>query len=232
MKTTSTRPAATTDEFTLKEKIMYTLAGVVVLGGSFFIGRSLVRKARATSEEKKTYEEGSPADLAKRLKMAFENDGWPGTDENAVRNVFRNVPSKDVFKQVIASYQKLYASSLMADLKDELQASEYNEMLAILAAKPERLISGQQLTLSSGQYQSWARRLKAAFELSYGWFPATDEEAIKTVFLEIPTQAAFQHVAAAYYQEFGSDLTSDLKGELEFWEYGNMMDIINKKPKV
>ena len=229
MKRTSTRPAINKGNFTIKEKVLYTLAGVVILGGSLFIGRSLIRKARSNSEEKKTFEEGSPADMAKRLKMAFENDGWFGTDENAIRNVFRSVPSKDEFKKIITSYQKLYSSSLMADLKDELQSSEYNEMLAILSAKPEQ--NGQPLLPGSAQHSAWARRLKAAFDLSYGWFPGTDEDAIKAVFMEIPTQTAFQQVALAYKKEFGNDLLIDLYKELEAWERAEMMDIINKKPK-
>ena len=33
-----------------------------------------------------------------------------------------------------------------------------------------------------------AKRLKAAFDKSYGFMPGTDEEAIKAVFSEIPTQ--------------------------------------------
>lgn len=231
MKRASTRPEVKKENFTLKEKVLYTLAGVVVLGGSFFIGRSLIRRARANSEEKKTFEEGSPPDQAKRLKMAFENDGWFGTDENAIRNVFRNVPSKDEFKKIITSYQKLYSSSLMADLKDELQASEYNEMLAILSAKPDTVGASKPLLLGATQYSAWARRLKAAFDLSYGWFPGTDEEAIKAVLIEIPTQSAFQHVALAYKKEFGNDLLVDLYKELEAWERNEMLAIINKKPK-
>ncbi len=36
--------------------------------------------------------EGSSADFAKRIEMAFENDGWPGTDEEALRDVIRQIP--------------------------------------------------------------------------------------------------------------------------------------------
>jgi hypothetical protein len=50
--------------------------------------------------------------------------------------------------------------------------------------------------------------------------------------MEMPTQNDFQKVAEAYKNEYGNDLISDLKSELEFWEYAPMMDIINKKPKV
>ena len=75
MKPTSTH---TESDFTLKEKVQYTILGVLVLGGSFFIGRKLVRTAKSNTEEKKTYEEGSDATYAKQIKMAFDNDMWFG----------------------------------------------------------------------------------------------------------------------------------------------------------
>ena len=207
---------------------------MVVLGGSFFIGRRLVRKVRSDSEEKKTYEEGNEATMAKQLKMAFDNDMWFGwgTDEEAIRKTLQAVPSKEVFRKVINSYQKLYARSLMKDMQDELTSTEYNEMLAIIAAKPDR---GNKLlapVLSANQYLSWAKRLRAAFNITYGPFPGTDEDAIKAVFMEIPTQAAFGQVALAYKKEYNDDLMKDLQSELEFYEIGPMLDIIAKKPKV
>src|SRR5688572_26516060 len=128
------------DDFTLEEKIKYGVIGLIVIGGSFFIGRSLIRKARATTEEKKTYEDGTPATYAKQIKMAFENDMWWGwgTDEEALRKIMVAIPSKDEFRKVINSYQKLYARSMMADLQAELTTSEYNEVLAIIAAKQDK----------------------------------------------------------------------------------------------
>jgi hypothetical protein len=232
MKDTSTQEQQ--DDFTLKEKLTYGIVSLVVLGGSFFIGRSIVRHARATSEEKKTYDDGNAAYYAQKLKMAFENDnyfGW-GTDEESIRNTLRKIPSKEIFKQVINSYQKLYAKSLMADLKDELTTTEYNEMLAIIAGKPDKITGNYKPIITQQQYLAWAKRLKAAFDITYWFIPGTDEPAIKAVFMEIPTQNDFQKVADAYKSEYGNDLISDLKSELEFWEYAPMMDIINKKPKV
>jgi len=230
MNTSSTQPQ---DEFTLKEKLTYGIVGLVVLSGSFLLGRSIVRGAKATSEQKKTYEDGNAASFAQQLRMAFENDNyfeW-GTDEEAIRSVIRKVPSKEFFKGVINSYQKLYARSLMGDLKSELATTEYNEMLAIIAGKPDRISGNYKPVITYQQYLSWAKRLKAAFDITYWFVPGTDEPAIKAVFLEIPTQMDFQKVSNAYLKEYGNDLVSDLKTELEFWEYDSMMDIIYKKPK-
>lgn len=229
-----TRSTTGHDDFTLKEKLTYGIVGLVVLGGTFFVSRSFVRGARATSEQKKTYEDGNAASFAQQLRMAFENDNyfeW-GTDEASIRDVIRKIPSKELFRQTINSYQKLYARSLMGDLKNELTSSEYNEMLAIIAGKPDKITGNYKPTITHQQYLAWAKRLKAAFDITYWFVPGTDEPAVKAVFMEIPTQADFQKVAAAYLKEYGNDLMSDLKSELELWEWGAMMDIINKKPKV
>jgi hypothetical protein len=223
----------TSDEFTLKETITYSMLGVIVLGGSFFVGRSMIRKARSNNEERKTYEEGNEATLAKQLKMAFDNDMWFGwgTDEEAIRKTLRAVPSKEYFRKVINSYQKLYARSLMKDMQDELTSTEYSEMLAIINAKPDKGNTLVDPSLSAQQFLSWAKRLRAAFKITYGWFPGTDEDAIKAVFMEIPTQAAFGQVALAYKKEYGDDLMKDLQSELEFYEISPMLNIIAKKPK-
>ncbi|NCT73984.1 MAG: annexin [Chitinophagaceae bacterium] len=221
------------DEFTLKEKLTYGIVGLLMIGGSFFIGRSLIRKARATAEEKKTYEDGSPATFAKQINMAFENDNWLGwgTDEEALRKTLQAIPSKEAMRKVINSYQKLYARAMMADMQSELTTSEYNEMLAIIAAKPETGGSAIEAQSTPLQYQSWAKRLKAAFDITYWFIPGTDEPAIKAVFMEMRTQADFWQTAAAYQSLYGSELLKDLQSELEIWEYVPMMDILMKKPK-
>ncbi len=219
--------------FTLKEKIGYSIAGLVVIGGSFFIVRHIVRKARATAEEKKTFEEANPATYAKQIKMAFENDmpfGW-GTNKEALRKTVQAIPSKEEFKKTINSYQKLYTRSMMADMQDELTSSEYSEMLAIIGAKPDKGSSPIKIQSTPLQFGEWAKRLKAAFDITYWGIPGTDEQAIKAVFIEIPTQADFWQTATIYQKLYGNELVKDLKNELEFWEYQPMMNIILKKPK-
>ncbi len=226
-------PRESEGAFTLEEKIRYSIIGLIILGGSFFIGRRIIRRARANNEEKKTYENGNPATYAKQIRMAFENDMWMGwgTDEESLRKTIVAIPSKEEFRKVINSYQKLYARSMMADLQDELTTSEYNEMLSIIAAKPDNGTAQTQNLQTPLQYQSWAKRLKAAFTVSYGIFPGTDEDAIKAVFTEMPAQRDFLETAKAYKAEFGNDLVNDLRSELEFYEYAPTMEIILKKPK-
>jgi hypothetical protein len=221
-------PYSQSSELTTREKIQYGLVGLAVLGGAAFLINSLIKKSKSNLEERFTLEDGSAATFAKQLKMAFENDGWPGTDEEAIRQVLRKVASKEDFHKVIDSYQRLYNNSLLRDMKDELSSSEYTEMIAIISSKPDRYDGSIQTQgVTALQYVSWARRLKSAFD----YFPGTDEESIRAVFLEIPTQTHFQQVANNYRSEYGSDLISDLQSELEFWEYGPMMKIITDKPK-
>jgi hypothetical protein len=213
-----------------KEKIQFGLLGIIILGGAVIIGRKIILKSKANNEEAKTFEEGSTPAIAKQIKMAFENDGWWGTDKNALRQAIRSIVSKEQFAQVMDSYNRLYNRTMMRDMQDELKSTEFNEVLAIIAAKPDKSNSNIPQQIGYGQYLSWANRLKAAFDITYGPFPGTDEGAIKAVFLEIPTQTAFQQVAAVYRQTFAADLITDLKSELEFWEYGSYMKIIKDKP--
>jgi hypothetical protein len=216
---------------TMKEKIQYSLLGVIVLGGTVIIGRNFIKKAQAKNEERKTLDEGSAPTYAKQIKMAFDNDGWWGTDKDTLRTAVSGIQSKSEFRKVMVSYQKLYNSSMLGDMQKELKSTEYNEMLSIVSAKPEVFSSNVQRQVTMEDLQAWAKRLRAAFDISYGPFPGTDEPAIKAVFLEIPTQEVFSKIAAVYQSLYGNDLTADLKSELEYWEYAPMMQLLNSKPK-
>jgi hypothetical protein len=212
-----------------KEIILYTMGSVLLVGGTFFVGRKLVRDVVKRHEENNSVEDGSIASYAKSIKMAFDNDGWWGTDEQALRTTLISIPSKQTFNSVAKSYQRLYNKSLMADMQSELSTSEYNEMVSIINGKSES-VNSKSVDFSK-QYETWARRLKAAFDKTYGFIPGTDEEAIRAVFVEIPTQSAFVQVANSYQILYSANLMNALKSELEFWEYEPMMKLITSKPK-
>lgn len=215
----------------LKEKIQYSLLGIIVVGGAIIIGRKAIQKAQRNNEQSKTLEDGSAPTFAKQIKMAFDNDGWWGTNKEALRTAIQGIQSKSDFRKVMSSYQKLYNSSLLGDMQQELKSSEYNELLAIVAAKPDSYNPDAVPTINVQQYESWAKRLKAAFDITYGFIPGTDEPAIKAVFLEMHSQQDFARTALVYKSLYGNELLSDLKNELEFWEYDPMMQLIYSKPK-
>lgn len=222
------------DEFTLQEKLKYAFVGILTIGGCFLIGRKVVRKLISNTEEKKAATEGNPADYAQRIKMAIENDNWFGwgTDEAAIRQVLTDIPSRDVFARTMSSYQKLYNRSLMMDLKNDLASSEYNEMLAIINSKPEKITKNYKPVIDEQEYMGWAKRLKAAFqETNWMIFGGTDEAAVKAVFMEFPTQSALLETAKAYKKLYGDDLIYDLKDELTTMEYAIMMSILKSKPE-
>lgn len=215
------------ETWTLKEKILFSLLGVVVVGGTIYIGRKIILDKIANKEENKSFEDGTSATSAKQIKMAFENDGWPGTDTDSLRSTLREIPSKEEFAKIVKSYQKLYNGNLIKDMSDELQTTEYNEMLQILAAKPDK--KGQ--APSPVAYTAWAKRMKAAFDKEYGFFGGTDGEAIIAVFNEIPTQTAFVKVAVEYKRLYGTNMLEDMKSESEFGQYDEWMKIITAKRK-
>jgi hypothetical protein len=213
-----------------REILFYGMGSLLLIGGTFFIARKLVRDGIKKSEENTSVDDDSIASYAKGIKMAFDNDGWWGADKNALRQTISSIPSKEVFAKVMKSYQRLYNRNLMADLQSELNTTEYNEMMAIVNGKVAPQQNGQ-VYLTNKQYEAWAKRLKAAFDKTNGFLPATDEEAITAVFNEIPTRKAFTQVGKAYQALYHKNLLTDLKGELEFWEYNPMMKLISNKPQ-
>lgn len=212
---------------TLKEKVVYSLLGIGALGTAIYFGRRAYKNYVSGKAHAKSFEDGTPETFAKQIKMAFENDGWLGTDMEKLRTALQQIKSKQELKSVYDAYKREFGSNMYEDMQDELQSSQYNEALQIMAGKPDK--AGQ--TPSEQQYKAWARRLKAAFDKTYGFIPGTDEPAIKAVFAEIPTQAAFFKVAQAYKGDYGQDMDSGLRSELEFWEYPDYMAIINQKAK-
>lgn len=211
----------------IKEKLLYSVIGLAVLGGGVYFGRKLILNKVADKEESQSFEDGSSATTAKQIKMAFENDGWFGTNTTALRNALRQISSKDEFAKVQKSYQKLYNSNLLKDMADELQSTEYNEMLQIIAGKPPK--KGQAPTVNA--YDAWAKRLKAAFDKEYGFLPGTDADAVVAVFNEIPTQTAFIQTAVSYKKLYGTNMLDDMKAEAEFGQYSDWMKIIVAKRK-
>lgn len=216
-----------TEGMSLKEKVIWSVLGAAGVTGLVVVVKKFVINKIEDKAHAKSFEDGTPQTIAKQIKMAFDNDGYWGTDVKALRKVLTDIKSKVQLKQVFDAYTHEYHSNMYKDMSDELETSEYNEMLQIIAAKPTK--EGQALT--SNQYIAWAKRLKAAFDKTYGFISGTDETAIKTVFNEIPTQHAFILVGVAYQKEYGDNLITALRGELEIWEYGDYMKIITAKPK-
>jgi hypothetical protein len=218
------------EKLSTKDALLIGLGGILVIGGGIFLINRWWNKQRANREERKSTIEGSEADFAKRIKVAFENDGWPGTNNEMLRQVIREIPSKDLFGKVDASFQRIDEKRrpLMKALQDELSSTGYEEIRAIVLSKPQKIVKGSKPVYD---YAKWAIRLKAAFDKTYGPFPGTDEDAIRAVFLEIPSQAAFVEVGKSYQKQYGRNLVNDLKLELELWEYPEYMRMITSKPK-
>ncbi len=215
------------ESWTVKEKIVYSLLTAVGIGGTVWLGVKFYKKAIANKEENKSFDDGAPATTAKQIKMAFENDGWWGTDVTALREALTSIATQSDWDKVVKSYSKLYSSNLLKDLSDELQSSEYNEMLQIINAKP--LKAGQ--APQANQFKAWAKRLKAAFDKEYGIFGGTDGDAIVATLNEMPTQKAFIYTGVEYKKMYGANLMDDMKSESEFGQYDEWFAIIIKKKK-
>ncbi len=226
--TTYPNPKEVSQEFSLKEKITYTLLTGLVVGACVHYGVKYLKNKKEAASDAKSFEDGSPATIAKQIKMTFENDGMPGTDTKKLRFVLTKIQSKDDFDSIAKEYHNQFQSLLFQEMKKELQSTEYDEMLQIKEGKPQK--RGGQV---SGQvkYLAWAKRLKAGFDKMYGFIPGTDEDCIRTVFNEIPSQRSFINVGVAYYKEFKRNLMDDLKAEFNSFTYPVYLQMITNKPK-
>lgn len=213
--------------WTLKEKIVLGCVSLAIISGGIWLGNRYFRKRQTDKEENQTLTEGSPATFAKQIKMAFDNDGWWGTNTTALRTALQQVPSRQDWQNILQSYSKLYNANLLQDMASELQSSEYNEMLQIISAKP--LKKGGPSAQS--KYSAWAKRLKAAFDKVYGFIPGTDEAAVLAVIAELPTQHAFVLIGVEYKRLFGASLVDAMKAEGQDDEFPRWMQRILQKPK-
>ncbi|MBL4625143.1 MAG: hypothetical protein JKY42_08400 [Flavobacteriales bacterium] len=64
---------------------------------------SQIRNVIANKEENSSFGDKQHTTWAKQLKMAFDNDGWWGTDEQAIRQVLMAMPSQEDFQKVQSS---------------------------------------------------------------------------------------------------------------------------------
>jgi hypothetical protein len=205
----------------------YTVGSVMAGAILFFTGRHIYRKTVKSKEQNLSLDDNSQANFAKRLKMAFDNNGWWGTDVEAIRKVFVDMASKGDFSEIIKSYKKLYTRNLVEDLTDELTTSEYYEVQNILASKPDQ--TGQHQLFDFEKAKKYAKRFKAAFDYTVMGMPATDKGALSQVLVEIPSRQGFELIKLAYKSLYGISLESDLDSELDLFDF-SWKDIIKQKP--
>jgi len=222
------KPVQGENDFTLKEKVVYTLLAGVFVGACFHFGKKLIQEKKEDKSNAQSFKDGTAATIAKQIKMTFENDGMFGTDIKRLRYIMSQLKSQEQWGQIAAEYKNQNHDLLEEDLKNELQSSERDEMMAIKDAKPLKIgqkVAGEIL------YKMWARRFKAGFDKMYGFVAGTDESCILAVLQEIPTQRAFINVGVAYFKEFKRNLMPDFKAEFNTWTYPTYLAMITNKPK-
>lgn len=187
---------------------------------AYLYAKKVVNDKRAKSEQSKSFGKDKHATWAKQLKQGIDNDGWWGTDVPLIRRTMRDIPSKEDFAKVEASYKRMYKGrSLIEDLTDDLTKQEYQEMMAIKNAKPAKAQGSEGKKIYDPK--GWAKRIHAAVSYTWiGFMPGTDEDAIKAVFQEFPNRQAFYSTAKEYRKLYGVSLWTDLDGDLNWsWDW-------------
>lgn len=212
----------------LKTMIGLGVAAIVVIGTGVYVIDKKVKKNKTNQSLTKSFTDGTPQTIARRIKMSFENNGAWGTDVVKLREIMLSLKSQQQWDKVVIEYRNQYQRNLIEDMKSELTSSENDEMLYIKDSKP--LKDGGTVSKTT-TYIAWAKRLKSAFDQSYLFLAGTDKNAIRAVFMEVPNQHDFVMTAAMYQKEYKREFLKDLKSELNGWDYTELMSIILKKPK-
>jgi len=61
------------ESMSVEKKLKYTVAGIGVLTGLFFLGRRLIRKEKKANADGKSFETGSPEAISSQIRLALEN---------------------------------------------------------------------------------------------------------------------------------------------------------------
>lgn len=212
--------------------LIYTGSAIVVLTVASIFAYHKYQAHKASKAEGKALIDGTGQNYAKRLQLAFLNDGWWGTDVPLVRKVFQEIPYQEFYyKDVRSEYDNITKQnnkSLDRDLADELTATELSEMTAILNSKPIK--KGQKASFTLQTAATFAHRIKAAFDYTILGMPSTDKGALETALRQIPSLYAFAMVKVVYKKEYGHDIENDLDSELDVFDF-SWKDIIYKKPR-
>lgn len=209
----------------------YAGSAIVISGTTVLIARHFIRKGRANRAETQSLNDGTPENYAKRIKMAFDNDGFWGTDVEALRKVITDIPSQEEFSTVVSKYEAITQQgkgSFYKDLTEELTSSEYYEMQSILKGKP--LKKGGKKVFDWNSATSYSHRIKAAFDYTVLGMPSTDKGALEASLREIPSLYAFAMVKVVYKKEYGHEIETDLDDELDVFDF-SWKDIVYTKPK-
>lgn len=100
----------------------------------------------ANEKEAANRQEGevNPKQLAAwagRIRLASQHESswiWPrGTDEAAIMAVFEELPLAETICPLDRTYRRLYNKSVLAELMDELDQSELQEVYQIILSKPD-----------------------------------------------------------------------------------------------
>lgn len=204
---------------------------VVISGVAVLTARYFIRKSRANRAETQSLSDGTPENYAKRIKMAFDNDGFWGTDVEALRKVFEEIPSQESFAKVVSKYEAITKGSkgsFYKDLTDELTTSEYYEMQSILKNKPKK--TGDKKVFDWNSAYALSHRIKAAFDYTILGVPSTDKGALESALREIPSLYAFAMVKVVYKKEYGHEIETDLDNELDVFDF-SWKGIVYTKPK-
>ncbi len=118
-----------------KWKVIGWSLGVLGIGTAGYFSYRWYKNNQQGKAEEKSLSVGNPENYAMHLKKAFDNDGWPGTNNDEVFKTFEEMPSYAGFIAMKKAYSKLTGNVFEHDLDDEMALKEVRKIEDILKSK-------------------------------------------------------------------------------------------------
>ncbi|GAB5417616.1 MAG: hypothetical protein Crog4KO_26010 [Crocinitomicaceae bacterium] len=207
--------------------------GVSLIAALGIIGiRKVYREQRSKKEESKSFGTNKHATWAKQIYKSLKLDTWTGlgTDEVLLRSTLRSMETIEDWNKTVTAYKKIYKGrSMTKDISGDLSTTEFNEMIAIIKAKPKTAKDKHKPNRELLKV-NWARRIYAAINYStWGFMAGTDEDAVKAVFMDFQAQSDYWGTKRQYYAIYGANMFKALKADMD--DIHDYLKIVWRKPK-
>ena len=138
----------------IEKKLKYTVVGIGVLTGLFFLGRRLIRKEKKANADSKSFETGSPEAISSQIRLALENKNRIGINLTQLRQILIGIPSKSQMQAIRTAYFNQYQKLMNDDIKSKISQEVHRNIKSRNSLRKSNFLK----FAASGTNRDWKMR--------------------------------------------------------------------------